>query len=125
VTEAPGVREYVDAVVRLYVWLPGTPSRASRQDRRAARTLFEQRVPLGAVRAAMLMASARRAFRCAAAPPLPPIRTLFYFLPALDEILHNAPEPGYVDYLAAKLKPLAHQKAAERPIPQPSESFTS
>jgi hypothetical protein len=125
VTEAPDVREYVAAVVRLYVWLPGTPSRASRQDRCVARSLFDQELPLGAVRAAMVMASARRAFRCAAAPPLPPIRTLFYFLPVLDEVLHTAPEPGYVDYLTAKLRPLAQQKAAERPIPQPSKTFTS
>jgi len=36
-----------------------------------------------------------------------------------------APEAGYVTYLVAKLRPLAEQKAAERPIPQPSENFTS
>jgi len=125
VTDAPGVREYVNAVVRLYVWLPGTPSRASRQDRRLARALFDRRVQLDTIRAAMVMTAARRAFRCAAAPPLQPIRTLFYFLPALDEVIHMAPEPGYVDYLVAKLRPLAQQKAAERPIPQPAEIFTS
>ncbi len=124
-TDAPDVREYVDAVVRLYVWLPGTPSRASRQDRRLARALFDKRIQLGTVRAALVMTAARRAFRCAAAPPLPPIRTLFYFLPALDEVIHTPPQPGYVDYLVARLKPLAQQKAADPAIPQPSESFTS
>jgi hypothetical protein len=125
VTELSDARKYVDAVVRLYVWLPGTPSRASRQDRRLARALFDRRVQLETIRAALVMTAARRAFRCTAAPPLPPIRTLFYFLPALDEVIHMAPEPGYVDYLVAKLSPLAQQKAAERPIPQPSELFTS
>jgi hypothetical protein len=44
--------------------------------------------------------------------PLPPIRTLHYFLPVIEEVLHNAPDPGYVDYLTGKLKPFASQKTA-------------
>lgn len=121
----PGARNYVDSVVRLYVSLPETPRRASRQDRRLARSLFDQDITLATVRAALLMATARRAFRAADAPPLPPIRTLHYFLPALDEVLHFPPEPDYVDYLDAKLRPLVQQKLACLSILQPSENFTS
>jgi hypothetical protein len=125
VIDPAAVHGYVTAVLLLYVSLPGTPSRASRQDRRLARSLFDNNVPLTAVRAALLTAAARRTFRSVTAPPLPPVRTLHYFLPALDEVLHIPPEPGYVDYIDAKLKPLVQQKAAESPTLRPSKSFTS
>lgn len=62
------------------------------------------------VRAAMLLAAARRTLR--SGPPLPPVRTLHYFLPAIEEVLALPPEPRYVDYLAAKLKPFASKKTA-------------
>lgn len=121
----PAARDYVAAVVRLYLSLPGTPSRASRQDRRLARSLFDHNVPLATIRAALIVAVARRAFRPETAPPLAPIRTLHYFLPALDELQHIPPEPGYLDYLAAKLRPLVQQKIPALPISQPSKNFTS
>jgi len=38
------------------------------------------------------------------------VRTLHYFLPALEEVLTLPPEPGYVEYLAAKLQPLLIEK---------------
>jgi len=103
---------YVETVIRDYVWLPGTPRRASRQDRRLAAALYEQAVPLPAVRAALLLAAARRTLRSSHLMPLPPIRTLHYFLPVIEEVLHCPPEPGYVDYIAGKLKPFASQKSA-------------
>src|SRR5262249_49408890 len=56
-------RRYVLAVLDQYVSFPGTPWRASRQDRRLARELYEQAVPLAAVRAALLLGVARRTFR--------------------------------------------------------------
>lgn len=108
--DAPG-RRYVQAVLDEYVSLPGTPCRASRQDRRLARDLYEQAVPLAAVRAAFLLGIARRTFRSNDAP-LPAVRTLHYFVPIIDEVLHCPPEPGYVDYLAVKLRPLVEAKAA-------------
>lgn len=42
----------------------------------------------------------------------PPVRSLHYFNPAVQELLDHPPEPGYVEYLAAKLKPFASQKSA-------------
>jgi hypothetical protein len=103
-------RSYLDAVLEAYRSLPGTPPRPSRQDRRLARELYRRRVPLTTVRAAMLLAVARRTFR--SGPPLPPVRTLHYFLPAIDEVLALPPEPGYLEYLAAKLKTFASRKTA-------------
>ena len=103
-------RVYLEAVLSTYSALPGTPPRPSRQDRRLARDLCRRGVPLRSVRAALLLAAARRTLR--SGPPLPPVRTLHYFLPVIDEVLGQPPEPEYVDYLAAKLKPFASQKTA-------------
>lgn len=103
-------RLYIEAVLAAYSSLPGTPARPSRQDRRLARDLCRRGVPLSTVRTALLLAAARRTLR--SGPPLAPVRTLHYFLPAIDEVLEQPPDPGYADYLAAKLKPFASQKSA-------------
>lgn len=122
--DRPNGRAYIQALLKEYVWLPGTPHRASRQDRRLAGALYAQAVPLAAVRTALLLAAARRALRSPHLCPLPPIRTLHYFLPVIEEVLTTPPDPGYVDYLAAKLHPLAQRKA-EAVSSQASETFTS
>jgi hypothetical protein len=103
-------RVYLEAVLDAYNSLPGTPARASRQDRRLARDLCRRGVPLRTVRAALILAVARRTIR--SGQPLPQVRTLHYFLPAIDEVLAQPLDPGYVEYLAAKLKPFATQKTA-------------
>ena len=103
-------RVYLDAVLATYTSLPGTPIHPSRRDRQLARDLCRRGVPLRAVRTALLLATARRTLR--SGPPLPPVRALHYFLPAIQEVLESPPEPGYVEYLAAKLKPFASQKTA-------------
>ena len=103
-------RVYVDATLATYASLPDTPLRPSRRDRQLARELCRRCVPLRTVRAALVLASARRTLRSGS--PLPPVRTLHYFLPAIDEVLRMPPEPGYVSYLEAKLKPFASKKTA-------------
>jgi hypothetical protein len=103
-------RLYIDAVITTYNSLPGTPARPSRRDRQLAREICRRGVPLRTVRAALLIATARRTLRSGL--PLPPVRTLHYFLPAISEVLEQPPDPGYVEYLDAKLKPFASQKTA-------------
>jgi hypothetical protein len=103
-------RVYLEAVLEAYNSLPGTPDRPSRQDRRLARDLCRRGVPLKTVRTALLLAAARRTLR--SGPPLPPVRTLHYFLPVIDEVLQQPPEPRYAEYLAAKLKSFASRKTA-------------
>ena len=49
------------------------------------------------VEAAFLLATARRQRHRTAR--LPPIRSLHYFLPIIEEVLRTAPDPGYADYL--------------------------
>jgi len=104
-------RVYVEAVLDRYLWLPGTPTRTSRHDRRLARTLYERGIPLKAIRASLALGAARRALRSKDAPALAPIRTLHFFLPVLEEILELPPGDGYAEYLEAKLLPLADAKA--------------
>ncbi len=101
---------YVDTVVRHYVRLPGTPVRASRRDRHLAAQLYDRRVPLEAVWAAFAIAAARRAIRSPQQRQLEAVRTLFYFVPAIDEVLDSSPDPGYIRYLASKLQALVAQK---------------
>jgi hypothetical protein len=87
-------RIYLDVVLATYSSLPGTPARPSRQDRRLPLDLCRRGVSFRAVRTALLLAAARRTLR--SGPPL----------------LALPPEPGYVEYLAAKLKPFASQTSA-------------
>ena len=38
------------------------------------------------------------------------IRTLYYFVPAIDGVLSTSPDPGYVQYVAGKLRPFVAEK---------------
>ena len=103
---SPRADTYVSVVLETYVSLPGTPDRASRQDRRLATDLHDHGAPLDLVIAAIVVGAARRAFRDRNKPPLGPVRTLAYFLPVLEEMRECPPDPGYVAYVRAKLAAL-------------------
>jgi hypothetical protein len=102
-----GRRLYVEHVLELYRRAPGRSGVIRRCDRHLAGELHDRGVPLSIVRAALILAIARRTFRSATAPPLAPIATLHYVTPVIDELLVNPPEPGYLDYLRAKLSTVA------------------
>lgn len=101
---------YVNAVTANYIRLPGTPLRASRADRRFAGELHQRRVPLRIVYAAFVLAVVRREIRSAALPRLAPIRTLAYFRGTIDEMLGQPPDPEYIRYIAAKIRPSVAEK---------------
>jgi len=101
---------YVNTVLRNYVRLPGTPLRASRRDRKLAAALYDRRVPLRIVWAAFVIAATRWAIRSPQQRKLEAIRTLYYFVPVIDEVLDTSPDPGYVQYLAGKLRSLVAEK---------------
>ena len=110
---APGTRQrYVDAVIRNYLRLPGTPLRASRQDRRLAAQLHDRGIPLRVMWAAFVLAAARRLVRSSQQRKLENIRTLYYFLGAVDEVLDTGLDPDYFEYLAAKIVPFVKDKEA-------------
>jgi len=107
-------RRFVRAVLGRYLWLPDTPAVSSRYDRRLAVALFERGVELIVVEAALLLADARRALREPWLAPLPRVRSLAYFQPAVREVLEN-PHPPDLDYLTCllrRLRPLAELKLA-------------
>jgi len=93
---------YVNNILAQYVRLPGTLHRVLRHDRRTATALHRRGVPIGVVQNAFVLAIARRTFRSDAGQ-IEPIRCLQYFLPVVEELLHEPPLPEYLDYLKGKL----------------------
>ena len=102
---------YVQAVLRLYLDLPDTPTSARRHDRRLAQQLNDRGVALAIVEAALLLATARRNTRPHTAPPLGPVRSLSYFLPVIEELRRHPLPDGYLDYLRAARPPLPYTRA--------------
>ena len=105
---------YVAAVLVLYLDLPETPLRASLQDQWQARRFHDRGVPLSLVESAFLLASLRRLIRPTDVPPLPPIRSLAYFLPVIEELIAHPPADGYLDYLRLKLHRAADRSSVGR-----------
>ncbi len=92
-------KAYVRKVLRLYRRLPGSAARPRRADRQLAATLHRRGVSLDIVESALLLAMARRNSRPPDADPLPPVRSLHYFLPVIDELTTGSTPDGYLDYL--------------------------
>jgi hypothetical protein len=105
-------RCYVQSVLDLYRLAPGTTGHLRRSDRQLAGELHDRGISVELVRAALLLAIARRTFRSASAPPLAPIATLHYIQPVIDELLAAPPDPGYVSYIRCKLSAIAPNFAA-------------
>ncbi len=95
---------YVDKVLGWYLSFPDTPSRSSRYDRKLAIELCRRQVSLSVVESAFLLATTRRRLRDPKLPPLPPVRSLHYFLPLIEEILASPLPTGYPEYLREKLR---------------------
>ena len=95
---------YAAAVLILYVDLPDTPLRPTARDHWLARQFHEQGIPVSLVESALLLATLRRLVRPVALPPLPPIRSLAYFQPVIDELQQQPLPEGYLNYLRLKLQ---------------------
>ncbi len=99
----PERAEYLKRLLDRYCGLPHTAARRpSPYDRNLAGQLFDRGISFDVLEAAFLLALARRTHRNPQAPPLPPIRSLAYFLPLIDEVLQTPIDPGYLAYLRAK-----------------------
>ena len=94
---------YVTDLLRLYLDLPDTPTRARAADRVLARALSHSQVPLEIVRAAFALTCARRLIRPTNVPPLGQVRSLHYFLPVIEELRLANPDPSYIRHLQASL----------------------
>jgi len=98
-TVSCGRDDYVRQLIAAYRRLPGTLGRPRPADRQLAADLHRRGVPLDTVAAAFLLALARRATRPQDASPLPPIRSLHYLLPIIEELLQHPPPNDYLDNL--------------------------
>ena len=102
--------EYVQRVLGAYRATTGTCGVVRKTDRAFALALHARRVPLAAVENALVLAAARRLVRPPDAPPLGIIRSLAYFGPVIDEVLHSTVGQAYYDYLRHRLpRPLNAQ----------------
>jgi hypothetical protein len=96
-------QDYVRSVHQLYLQMPNTSGRFSRSDRQLAQVLHQRGIPIQTIRSALLLATARRVCRNPDSTPLPPVRSLHYFLPVLDEILLQPLPNVYLQYLESKI----------------------
>jgi hypothetical protein len=102
--------EYLSAVLKLYLDLPETPSRAGLHDRKSAAALHARGIKLVTVESALLLGSLRRLGRPPNMPPLSPIHSLAYFLPVIQELLDNPVSDDYRDYLRMKVRLLDNRR---------------
>ena len=104
--------EFVRRVLDAYRATPGACGVVRKPDRAFALALHARGVPLAAVENAFALAAARRLARPPDSPPLGVIRSLAYFGPVIDEVLHSSVGQAYYDYLRYRLP---HLMAAQRP----------
>ena len=111
---APDRERYIVTVLELYLKLPETPHRASPYDRARAAELHDQGIELSVVESALLLASLRRSYRPPGSPPLSPIRSLAYFRPVIEELLHSPMPADYLNYLRSKTGSLVVKQSADQ-----------
>jgi len=97
---------YVRQVLAAYRNTPGTCGHLRRPDRLLALQFYQRSIPLSKIQNALLLAAVRRLIRPADAPPLPPVRSLAYFLPVIEEVLQMDVGDEYFQYLRQKLQQL-------------------
>ncbi len=98
--------QFVQHVLALYKATPGTRGRVRPADRRLAEKLHHDGTSTEIIRAALILAAARRSFRSPEAQPLQPVASLHYFLPVIEELRDNPLDPDYVDYLQDRIADL-------------------
>ncbi len=98
-----GQEEFIRQVLEAYRQTPGTMGTVRRADRALAAQLHQRGVSVTVIENALALAAARRLVRPAGAPPLGAIRSLAYFLPAIEEVLELRVSPDYFRYLRRKL----------------------
>ena len=96
-------KDYISKVLDAYRRTPGTTGAVRRNDRFLAATLYDRGVPLIAVENALLLAASRRIFRSPDAVPLQPIRSLYYLLPVINEVLGLHVSQDYFHYLQFRI----------------------
>ena len=102
---------FLHTLLEAYVRAPGTPGRASRQDRVIAAQLYSEGVPLGRILHAIRLATLRRHLT----GPHPPIRSLAYHRAAALALTPEELELHYVNYVYRRHRQLVARTASEKP----------
>jgi hypothetical protein len=101
--DSRGREEYIRQVLEAYRKTPGTTGSVRRADRLLAAQLYQRGLSVKVIENALVLAATRRLIRPADGPPLGTIRSLAYFLPAIEEVLALRVSPDYFEYLRHKL----------------------
>lgn len=96
--------QYVDEVIRLYRATPTVLGEVRRADRLLARRLFDQRIPIHVIRNALVVGAARRVLHNGFSSPMPPVRSLHYFVPLVREVLDRPPGYREIEQLVESLR---------------------
>jgi hypothetical protein len=102
--------EYFRQVLEAYRKTPGTMGTVRRADRMLAAQLYQRGVAVAVIENAFVLAAARRLMRPVDAPPLGTIRSLAYFLPVIEEVLHMRISPDYFQHARRKLEQIARDR---------------
>jgi hypothetical protein len=95
--------DYVRRVLDAYRTTHGTCGCVRRADRLLAAQLYERGVSIESVENALTLAVARRLARPADSPPLGVIRSLAYFSPVIEEVLHLGLGSEYFHHLRNRI----------------------
>jgi len=99
-----GQEEYVRQVLEAYRKTPGTMRTVRRADRLLAAQLYERGISVSVIENAFVLAATRRLVRPADASPLGTVRSMAYFLPAIEEVLGMHVNPEYFQHVRRKLQ---------------------
>ena len=108
---------YVREVLRLYLDTPSVLGPVRRADRELAAQLYQRGVPFYAIQNAFTLAAARRIGHNAFSTPMPPIRSLHYFLAVIREVQQRP--PGYREIAELRQQLAQHTGRPGRPAPTP------
>ena len=108
--EGRSQEEYIRQVLAAYRKTPGTMGTVRRADRMLAAQLYQRGVAVAVIENAFVLAAARRLMRPVDAPPLGTIRSLAYFLPVIEEVLHMRISPDYFQHVRRKLEQIARDR---------------
>lgn len=97
-------QRYAAEVIQLYRSTPSVLGHVRQADRDLALRFFDDGVPLYAVRNALLLGAARRVLHNGFSTPMPPVRSLHYFVPILREVMERSPGYRELEQLALQLR---------------------
>ena len=105
-----GQEEYVRQVLEAYRKTPGTMGTVRRADRLLAAQLYERGISVSVIENAFVLAATRRLVRPADASPLGTIRSMAYFVTAIEEVLGMHVNPEYFQHVRRKLQRIVNNR---------------